>query len=188
MSCIMVLGTAFLIPKWATASTNRLWSCGVQTRRGRFRVRAGSSPPPPSSDESNSPEFGCDDGVEIAGGCWWCWSDWWWWLSGIWELPISKAIARSGVIRVWDKGISSSGFGSSSSHFENQLDSSSFISGYQIKTQIARCSWDRVSNSFDLSLSTKIRDLMIERRKEGRGVRGGFSSCFLILKQSWSVW
>lgn len=36
-------------------------------------------------------------------------------------------MARSGVIRVWDNGMSSSGDGSSSSHFENQLDSSSLI-------------------------------------------------------------
>lgn len=64
----MVLGTAFLIPKWATASTKRLWSCGVQTRRGRLRVRAGSSPaaPDPSSAESaKSAELGW---VGVAGG------------------------------------------------------------------------------------------------------------------------
>lgn len=40
---------------------------------------------------------------------------------------MSKAMARSGVIRVWDKGMSSSGGGRSSSHFENQFESSSLI-------------------------------------------------------------
>lgn len=46
---------------------------------------------------------------------------------------ISKAMARSGVIRVCDKGMSSSGRGSSSgggscsSHLENRFDSSSLI-------------------------------------------------------------
>jgi hypothetical protein len=40
---------------------------------------------------------------------------------------ISKARARSGVIRVCDKGISSSSEGSSSSHLENQFESSSLI-------------------------------------------------------------
>jgi hypothetical protein len=40
---------------------------------------------------------------------------------------ISKARARSGVIRVCDKGMSSSSDGSSSSHLENQLESSSLI-------------------------------------------------------------
>ncbi|KAJ0858647.1 hypothetical protein HanRHA438_Chr13g0603371 [Helianthus annuus] len=127
MSCIIVLGTAFLIPKWATASTNLLWSCGVHTRRGRLSVRAGSSPPPPpNSGESNSPELGWELGVEIVTGassCWWL-SGGGWWVFGV---RISNAIARSGVIRVWDNGIRSSGNGSSSSHFENQLDSSSFI-------------------------------------------------------------
>ncbi|CBI32814.3 unnamed protein product, partial [Vitis vinifera] len=63
----MVLGTAFLIPKWATASTNLLCSWGVHTRRGRFRVRAGSSPaaPDPKSPESNS---GAELGWEGGGG------------------------------------------------------------------------------------------------------------------------
>jgi len=40
---------------------------------------------------------------------------------------MSKAMARSGVIRVCDRGMRSSGGGSSSSHRENQLESSSFI-------------------------------------------------------------
>lgn len=40
---------------------------------------------------------------------------------------ISKAMARSVEIRVWDKGMSSSGEGSSSSHLENQFESSSLI-------------------------------------------------------------
>lgn len=48
------------------------------------------------------------------------WRDWW-------ELGMLKARARSGVIRDWDKGISSSGGGNSSSHFENQFESSSLI-------------------------------------------------------------
>jgi len=40
---------------------------------------------------------------------------------------MSKAMARSGVIRVCDRGMSSSGGGSSSSHRENQFESSSLI-------------------------------------------------------------
>ena len=40
---------------------------------------------------------------------------------------MSKAMARSGVIRVCDRGMSSSGDGNSSSHRENQLESSSLI-------------------------------------------------------------
>jgi hypothetical protein len=40
---------------------------------------------------------------------------------------MSKAMARSGVIRVCDKGMSSSGEGSCSSHLENQFESSSLI-------------------------------------------------------------
>ena len=39
---------------------------------------------------------------------------------------MSKALARSGVIRVWDKGMSSSRDGRSS-HLENQFESSSLI-------------------------------------------------------------
>lgn len=42
---------------------------------------------------------------------------------------MSKAMARSGVIRVCDRGMSSSGDGSSSSHRENQFESSSLIGG-----------------------------------------------------------
>lgn len=48
-------------------------------------------------------------------------------VAGLGWFRMSKAKARSGVIRVWDKGMSSSGEGSSSSHFENQLESSSLI-------------------------------------------------------------
>lgn len=69
----MVFGTAFLIPRCATASTKRLWSCGVHTSRGLLRVRAGSSPavPEPSSPESaKSAEEGRDEGLE--GGGWGC--------------------------------------------------------------------------------------------------------------------
>ena len=42
---------------------------------------------------------------------------------------MSKAMARSGDIRVWERGVSSSGLGSSSSHLVNHLDleSSSLI-------------------------------------------------------------
>lgn len=66
----MVLGTAFLIPRCATASTKRLWSCGVQTSLGLLSVLAGSSPavPEPSSPESaKSVEEGSEEG---GGGCW----------------------------------------------------------------------------------------------------------------------
>lgn len=138
MSCIIVFGTAFLIPKWATASTNLLWSCGVHTRRGRLRVRAGSSdpaappapPPPPaaplSSGESNSAdELGWDERAVDCGGCGGGGGGVWW--RAWWGFGMLKACARSGVIRDWDKGISSSGEGNSSSHLENQLESSSLI-------------------------------------------------------------
>jgi hypothetical protein len=71
---------------------------------------------------------GLEGGGGVGGGacCWvgvlllWLWAL----LVG---FRMSKAKARSGVIRVWERGISSSGDGSSSSHLENQLESSSLI-------------------------------------------------------------
>lgn len=112
---MMVLGTAFFIPRWATASTKRLCSCGVHTKRGRFSVLAGSSPV--ESPAISAEELGCG-GVVWGRG----WPEF--------ELLLrwrSKAMARSGVIKDWDKGMSSSGDGSSSSHLTNQLESSSLI-------------------------------------------------------------
>ena len=47
MSCMMVLGTAFFTPRCVTASTKRLCSAGVHTKRGRFSACASSSPMPP---------------------------------------------------------------------------------------------------------------------------------------------
>lgn len=106
----MVFGTAFLIPKWATASTNRLWSCGVHTRRGRLSVLAGSSDAAGRSGESNSAEEFCGICCCCGGG------------GGAWGgVVMLKAKARSVVMRDWDKGMSSSGGGNSSSHFRNQF-------------------------------------------------------------------
>ncbi|PQQ01448.1 hypothetical protein Pyn_24113 [Prunus yedoensis var. nudiflora] len=109
---------------------------------GPLQRAAGSSPPAPdpsSAESANSAEelgwVGVAGGKEEGGGvegyvvarrCGGCW---FWGLLGLLGLLflMSKAKARSGVIRVWDKGMSSSGEGSSSSHLENQLDSSSLI-------------------------------------------------------------
>lgn len=72
-------------------------------------------------------------GKGFEGGGWgWGWGEACCWIGEILLLLLlgfrmSKAIARSGVIRVWERGISSSGDGSSSSHLENQLESSSLI-------------------------------------------------------------
>mmetsp|Transcript_9722 Transcript_9722/g.24021 ORF Transcript_9722/g.24021 Transcript_9722/m.24021 type:complete len:210 (+) Transcript_9722:869-1498(+) len=46
ISCMMVLGTALLLPRCDTASTKRLCSGGVQTSRGRFVACALSSSTP----------------------------------------------------------------------------------------------------------------------------------------------
>nr|ACR35801.1 unknown [Zea mays]ACR36252.1 unknown [Zea mays] len=120
MSCIMVLGTAFLMPSCATASTKRLCSCGVHTRRGRLSVRAGSSPPPPPPPPLDP---AADDAPPPL-------------MSGTGPAPpapcvvMSKATARSGVMSVCVSGISSSGRGSCcscSSPRANQLGSSSSL-------------------------------------------------------------
>lgn len=72
---------------------------------------------------------------------------------------MSKAMARSGDIRVWERGVSSSGLGSSSSHLVNQLDleSSSLILSFFLlfpklppKDQIL---WERKREEFGNSLS-----------------------------------
>ena len=47
MSCKMVFGTAFLIPRWFTAFMKRMWSSGVHTSRGFFGCLPPPPPPPP---------------------------------------------------------------------------------------------------------------------------------------------
>ncbi|OQU78010.1 LOW QUALITY PROTEIN: hypothetical protein SORBI_3009G137401 [Sorghum bicolor] len=134
ISCIMVLGTAFLMPRCATASTKRLCSCGVHTRRGRLSVRAGSSPAPPppapplepaADDAPPPPPLPLMSGIPPPAPpappapapppC----------------VAMSKATARSGVMSVCVSGMSSSGRGSWCSSppppRANQLGSSSSL-------------------------------------------------------------
>ncbi|PON51376.1 hypothetical protein TorRG33x02_311540 [Trema orientale] len=68
---------------------------------------------------------------------------------------MSKAKARSGVIRVWDKGMSSSGEGSSSSHLENQLESSSLI----VRSSPRIWANHPIHFLFVIIFDTKLRDL-----------------------------
>jgi hypothetical protein len=129
ISCIMVLGMAFLMPRCATTSTNRLCSCGVHTRRGRLSVWADSSsappPPPPlepAADDAPPPSMSGPPSPGPAPAppaapvppapC----------------VVMSKATARCSVMSVCVRGISSSGRRSCcSSPRANQLTSSSSL-------------------------------------------------------------
>lgn len=176
MSCIIVFGTAFFIPRCATASTKRLWSCGVHTRRGRFRVRAGSSgqlpwgPLEAPADGSDGSKWGPEEGVR------WVWREPGLGLEpgfgfGLEIAGISKARARSGVIRDWERGVRSSGAGSCSSHLANQLGSSSSL-------MVALFCW-RGEQIQSGSAEERERERGKRRGFLGRGVRGGsFSFVF----------
>lgn len=88
-------------------------------------MRAGSSPAVPevsSVESAKSVEEGREEG---GGGCCCCGGGIV--VGGLGLFRMSKAMARSGVIRVCDRGMSSSGGGSCSSHLENQFESSSLI-------------------------------------------------------------
>lgn len=85
-------------------------------------MRAGSSPAVPEVSSVESAKS-VEEGREEGGGC--CCGGGI--VGGLGLFRMSKAMARSGVIRVCDRGISSSGGGSCSSHLENQFESSSLI-------------------------------------------------------------
>lgn len=84
-------------------------------------MRAGSSPAVPEVSSVESAKS-VEEGREEGGGC--CGGGI---VGGLGLFRMSKAMARSGVIRVCDRGMSSSGGGSCSSHLENQFESSSLI-------------------------------------------------------------
>ena len=86
-------------------------------------MRAGSSPAVPEVSSVESAKS-VEEGREEGGGCCCCGGGI---VGGLGLFRMSKAMARSGVIRVCDRGMSSSGGGSCSSHLENQFESSSLI-------------------------------------------------------------
>lgn len=88
-------------------------------------MRAGSSPAVPEVSSVESAKS-VEEGREEGGGCCCCCGGGIV-VGGLGLFRMSKAMARSGVIRVCDRGMSSSGGGSCSSHLENQFESSSLI-------------------------------------------------------------
>lgn len=87
---------------------------------------------------------------------------------------MSKALARSGVIRVTDIGINSSGEGSCSSHLANQFESSSLILFPTFKNNC----WDSTNNLIQKFLYGKISflfDRLKHQKKKKKKIGGSIT-------------